>query len=128
MKYDVIALACEQLDYRDKLRLAQLLIQLARKEEEVENPKKRTQDSNPQNKQVKPKQTDIVFAIDKETITYVKERIIKLKPTKMKSLSNSISAMFQFQGGISEQDQQKIIKELQKQKFIKVNNNKVSYV
>ena len=27
MTYDVIALACEQLSYRDKLRLAQLLIQ-----------------------------------------------------------------------------------------------------
>jgi hypothetical protein len=40
VNYDVIALACEQLSYRDKLRLAQLLIQIARKEEENENPQK----------------------------------------------------------------------------------------
>ena len=41
MNYDVIVLACEQLSYRDKLRLAQLLIQIARKEEENENPQNR---------------------------------------------------------------------------------------
>ena len=32
---------CGQLNYRDKLRLAQLLIQTARKEEENLNPEKR---------------------------------------------------------------------------------------
>lgn len=36
MNYEVIALACEQLSYRDKLRLAQALIQAARKEEEIQ--------------------------------------------------------------------------------------------
>jgi hypothetical protein len=39
----MLLLACEQLSYRDKLRLAQLLIQTARKEEEIENPQKRTE-------------------------------------------------------------------------------------
>jgi hypothetical protein len=38
MTYDEIALACEQLNYRDKFRLSQLLIQIARKEEENANP------------------------------------------------------------------------------------------
>ena len=34
MIYDEIVGLCEEIGYRDKLRLAQLLIQLARKEEE----------------------------------------------------------------------------------------------
>ncbi|MFM6402425.1 MAG: hypothetical protein ACKPFF_37590, partial [Planktothrix sp.] len=46
MTYDEIASLCEQLGYRDKLRLAQLLIQLARKEEETQNPQSRIE-SNP---------------------------------------------------------------------------------
>ncbi|WP_212718578.1 MULTISPECIES: hypothetical protein [unclassified Synechocystis] len=46
MNYEVIVLACQQLNYRDKLRLAQLLIQAARKEEENFNPQSRT-DSQP---------------------------------------------------------------------------------
>ena len=41
MKYDEIVEICEQLSYRDKLRLAQLLIQLGRKEEEIRNPQKK---------------------------------------------------------------------------------------
>ena len=40
MNYELIELACEQLDYRDKLKLAQLLIQVARKEEEESKPEK----------------------------------------------------------------------------------------
>ena len=36
--------------------------------------------------------------------------------------------MFQFQGGISEPDIDKIIAELQKQKYIKINQNKVNYL
>ena len=41
MTYDDVSRQAEQLSYRDKLRLAQLLIQLARKEEEEQNPEKR---------------------------------------------------------------------------------------
>ncbi len=41
MEYDEITKHCEDLSYRDKLRLSQLLIQLARKEEEIQNPQKR---------------------------------------------------------------------------------------
>ncbi|CAN2042306.1 hypothetical protein GMMP15_750004 [Candidatus Magnetomoraceae bacterium gMMP-15] len=41
LTYQEISKACEVLGYRDKLRLAQLLIQLARKEEEIQNPQKR---------------------------------------------------------------------------------------
>lgn len=41
MTYDELSKEIEKLSYRDKLRLAQLLIQLARKEEEKENPEQR---------------------------------------------------------------------------------------
>ena len=41
MGYDELAKHCEALGYRDKLRLSQLLIQLARKEEEIQNPQTR---------------------------------------------------------------------------------------
>ena len=41
MAYNELSKQAEQLSYRDKLRLAQLLIQLARKEEEEQNPEKR---------------------------------------------------------------------------------------
>ncbi len=133
MNYDVIALACEQLSYRDKLRLAQLLIQTARKEEENENPETRVK-SQPK-KEVKaqpsnntPKPQVATSPSNSETISYVIERISKLKPVKKKSLSNSIKAMFQFQGGISEQDLSKIINELQKRKFIKLENNNITYL
>jgi len=122
MSYDVIALACEQLDYRDKLRLAQLLIQTARKEEENSSPQKRAE---PPAKKVPQK---IVEEAEIDTISYVTERLSKLKPVKVKSLTNSIKSMFQFQGGISDSDVDNIIKELQKQKHIKLENNNVSYV
>lgn len=111
MAYDVIALACEQLHYRDKLRLAQLLIQSARKEEEESKPEKRIEAEN--------KET---------TIEYIIERLLKLRPVKVKSLKNSIMAMHQFQGGIDDTDIEKIIAELQKRKTIKLDNNNVIYL
>ncbi|WP_229626246.1 hypothetical protein [Vibrio parahaemolyticus] len=121
MNYDVIALACEQLDYRDKLRLAQLLIQTARKEEETVNPQDRT---------IKPKPTvpeAIVEEQEIDTISYVYERLLKLRPVKTKSLTNSIKAMFQFQGGISEAEVSDIVSELQHRNLVKLTNNKVEY-
>ena len=97
MNYDVIALACEQLSYRDKLRLAQLLIQAARKEEENTNPKNRTEPEP-----VKKVKSTPDSPKEKITIEYVIERLLKLRPVKKTSLSNSIKAMYQFQGGISD--------------------------
>ncbi|EKO3807817.1 hypothetical protein [Vibrio harveyi] len=121
MNYDVIALACEQLDYRDKLRLAQLLIQTARKEEET---------VNPQDRAIELKSTipeAIVEEQEIDTISYVYERLLKLRPVKAKSLTNSIKAMFQFQGGISEEEVSDIVNELQHRKLVKLTNNKVEY-
>lgn len=112
MTYEKIAKECESLSYRDKFRLAQLLIQLARKEEEEEYPEQREPDSTPES----------------DHVTYVTQRLLKLRPTKKASLSNSIAAMFQFQGGISDSDNEKIISELQKNKTITISETgRVSY-
>jgi hypothetical protein len=120
MTYDEIVLACEPLSYRDKLRLAQSLIQTARKEEENTNPQNRSEPKIID--KTKAKEEDI------DVIEYVVERLLKLKPVKQQSLVNSIKAMFQFQGGIADSDIDKIIAELQKRKYIKIEQNKVSYL
>jgi hypothetical protein len=125
MTYDVITLACEQLSYRDKLRLAQLLIQAARKEEETENPQNRAEaKAVVKSAKLKPETSPKEI----NTIEYIIERLLKLKPSKKKSLTNSIKSMFQFQGGISETDIEKIISELQKRKVIKLEQSNVSYL
>ncbi len=122
MNYDVIALACEQLDYRDKLRLAQLLIQTARKEEENLNPKSQVVDQKKNKPEVKQLVQDEI-----DSVSYVHERLLKLRPGKVKSLRNSIKVMFQYKGSITESEVDEIIKELKTRKLIKLNNNKVEY-
>lgn len=107
MDYDEIAKLIEPLGYRDKLRLAQLLIQLARKEEESSKPEKRQSQS----------------AISQDTINYVYERLLKLRPTRRPALLNSIGAIYQFQGGISDDDKERIFKELQRQNKVLVEKN-----
>jgi hypothetical protein len=123
VNYDVIALACEQLSYRDKLRLAQLLIQIARQEEENENPQNRAKQEVLENAKTKKEPLK-----ELDTIEYVVGRLLKLKPVKRQSLINSIKSMFQFQGGISDSDINKIISELQKRKYIKLEQNTVHYL
>ncbi len=124
MNYEQICSLTEQLDYRNKLRLAQLLIQLARKEEENQNPQKRN------NKKISEKSKATETSVDDASpLEYVIERISKSQPGKKKTLTNFITAMFQFQGGISEADVNKIINDLQKFKHIKIDsNNRVSYL
>lgn len=124
MNYDEIAKASESLSYRDKLRLSQLLIQLARKEEEIQNPQNREN-----LKSSKTKKSAIEPEADINSIQYVIDRLSKLRPSKKKTLLNSIKAMYQFQGGVSEKDQETIISKLEKLKFIKIaSNNKVTYL
>jgi len=115
MNYTEISKQAEQLDYRDKFRLAQLLIQLARKEEEEHNPEKR-------------ETAAASCPSDPELIEYVSERLKKLRPSKKGKLLNSIGAMFQFQGGISDIDKEKILSELMKKGHITImENNHVQY-
>ena len=115
MNYADISKLTEQLDYRDKLRLSQLLIQLARKEEEEQNPDKRRPEA-------------ATGSTDPELLQYVSERLRKLKPVRKDSVLNSIGAMFQFQGGISEIDKEKLFGELLKKRLIVLTqNNRVEY-
>jgi hypothetical protein len=107
MTYDILSKKIEQLSYREKFRLAQLLIQLARKEEEEAHPEQRQTTAPTAN-------------LDQDLIQYVAERLRKLKPSKKDALFNSIGAMFQFQGGISDRDKEKIFSELQKARYIDV--------
>lgn len=111
MEYDQIAKNCESLSYRDKFRLAQLLIQLGRKEEEEQSPENRA-----------------VKSTDSETVRYVAERLLKSRPAKKAALLNFIGAMFQFQGGISDSNKESLLNELQREKWLTVDSNgRVSY-
>ena len=125
MKYYEIVKHCEILGYRDKLRLSQLLIQLARKEEELQNPQNRSNIIEKKEKTT----TEEELSTDINSIQYVTERLDKLRPSKKKTLMNSIMAMYQFQGAISEEDQETIIDALEKNKFLKIeSNNRVTYL
>jgi len=104
MNYDDLSKHAEALGYRDKLRLAQLLIQLARKEEEEQNPASRGGASS--------------ASADPELIQYVAERLKKLRPSSKATVLNSIGAMFQFQGGVSDADKEKIFAELLKKRHV----------
>lgn len=117
MEYDEIAKACEGLCYRDKFRLAQFLIQLARNEEEIQNPQSRvTAEKGEFCKETAAPETN--------SIEYVMDQIGKLRPTKKKTLLNSIYyAMYQFQGDVSEAEKEAIIAELQNRKFLKVDTD-----
>ena len=98
MNYDEVSEIAKSLGYRDKLRLAQLLIQLARREEEDEHPERhggRSATPSPV-----------------PNADYVGQRIRKLKPRTRTALLNSIDAMYQFQGGISAEDKERLVKEL----------------
>lgn len=109
MTYEEIKDLSLQLTYRDKFRLAQLLIQLGRKEEEEQYVEKVKED-NP---------------ID---LDYVSERLLKSRPSKVKSLENFIDAMFQFKGAISEEERASIISNLQNKNVIKIEKNVVLYL
>ena len=115
MPYNELSKQIEQLGYRDKFRLAQLLIQLARKEEEEQNPERRETAAGS-------------ASSDPELIQYVADRLKKLKPSKKETLLNSIGAMFQFQGGISDGDKEKLFSALLKKRHFNIDeNNRVHY-
>ncbi len=118
MEYNAALEAVVSLSYRDKLRLAQLLIQLARKEEEEQSVK------------ITPKQENQSSSLKEESpdFNYVKERLLKSKPSKLSSLQNFIDAMFQFKGSISESKRNQIIANLKKAKVLRIENNKVTYL
>lgn len=91
------------MDYRDKLRLAQLLIQLARREEEVAHADRQSG-----------------AAAEKTDAEYVAERVLKLRPKSGKALLNSIDAMFQFRGGISDTEKRSLLAQLSQRHGISI--------
>ena len=63
-----------------------------------------------------------------ENLAFVKKRILKSKPKTKAGLTRFIAAMFQFKGGIPEQEIQTTIKNLQKEKTLAIDeNNQVTY-
>ena len=106
MDYAEIIKLCETLSYRDKLRLAQHLLQIGRKEEEEVHPDNR--------------KAEMALQPDTELITYVADRLQKLKPTKKATVLNAIGAMFQFRGAISDEDKEKMFQQLVKKGHLKV--------
>lgn len=125
MSYEVIILACDKLTYREKMKLAQHLIQAAMKEEETLHPTERSLKPSEIHQNEAPENETILSG--KELMGYVKERLEKSKPAKVQSLTNFIAAMFQFQGGIEDLKIEEIIKNLEKDGFLSINGNKVSY-
>ena len=109
MIYNDIAKQAEKLNYREKLHLAQRLLQMAIKEEEDQKP-------------------ESTGPIDPGLVEFAAERLRKLKPSKKEAVLNSIGAMFQFRGGISEQDKEAMLAALVKARQIVVTETgKVTY-
>lgn len=113
--YGEIATSALKLGYRDKLRLALSLIQAAAKEEEEQHPIQRASSEAP-------------GSPDPDLVIYVAERLKKLRPTKKPALLNSIGAMFQFRGGISDAEKEEFLSALVKKRLITLDaNGRVEY-
>lgn len=115
MNFEDIAQQARELGYREKLKLAQILLQLAVKEEEEQNPEKRSS-------------AQAMGGQPSDTIEYVANRLLKLRPNKKEGVLNSIAAMYQFQGGISDADKERIFTSLVSHGYIREEpNNRISY-
>lgn len=113
--YHEIATAALKLGYREKLRLALSLIQAAAKEEEDQHPSARASDGEP-------------GAPDPDLVMYVAERLMKLKPSRKLAVLNSIGAMFQFRGGISDAEKEAFFSALLEKRLITLGaNGRVEY-
>ena len=101
MTYQEIESLAKSLSYRDKLHLAQSMLQMARKEEEEQN------------------SSTAKLAAEFPNIV---ERIRKSKPGKRKSLTSFIKDMFNFRGGITDEEIDGVVSQLQKQKVIAIDD------
>ncbi|MGY0627586.1 MAG: hypothetical protein ACW7DS_17895 [Paraglaciecola chathamensis] len=126
MSYEVIKLAADKLTLREKMKLAQYLVQAAIKEDEERNPTTRPVAKSQLAIDRKTKISATGLS-QQELVEYAQERLLKSKPGKVQSLTNFLSAMFQFQGGIDEADIEGLIKALEKKRILKVDGTKVSY-
>ena len=63
-----------------------------------------------------------------DRVAFVRERISKLRPKKKEGVVRSITAMFQFTGGIDDREIQRVIAALQKSKFFAIDGEgRVTY-
>lgn len=109
MNYSEIMKHVEALGYREKLHLAHRLLQMAIKEEEDQKP-------------------ETAGPLDPGLVEFVAERLRKLRASRKDAVLNSIGAMFQFRGGISDEDKERMFAALVKARAIVVaENGKVSY-
>ena len=108
MNYQEIEVLAKNLSYRDKLHLAQTMLQMAREEEEKQN------------------SSTTLFAAEFPKIV---ERVRKSKPGKRTQLFNFIKCMFNYRGQIADEEIDSVIGQLQKQKVISIDNIKrVTYL
>ena len=130
MTKEELLLAAKSLHYTEKLALAQSLIQQARQDLEqitsqlhpcaaadiVKQTSTATKSDTPQIEQAAPlKETPAELSLDD-----IVARLRKLNCKKEKTMMNSIAAMYQFRGGISETDVKKIILKMSMQKIISI--------
>lgn len=66
--------------------------------------------------------------LDPAMVEFVAERLRKLKASRKDAVLNSIGAMFQFRGGISDEDKEKMFEALVKARAINVSESgKIMY-
>ncbi len=119
--------AIKELHYSEKLAIAQSLILMARKDlEQI------TSQFQPMPQKVfsqapldETKTNDSVPITTKNELTLddIIERLKKLKCKKEKTMINSIMAMYQFRGGITEENAKKLIQKLLARKTISITDN-----
>jgi len=113
MSFDDVLSDAKALPYREKLKLATKLLQLAAKEEEQLHPDERSGTTAPRG--------------EEDLTKYVADRLYKLRPGKRAGVVNAIVAMFQFQGGISEDDVESLIADLQSEGYLSLDGGRVVY-
>lgn len=117
MTYDDLVQVCQNLSSLEKLRLAEWLIQ------DVSQVL-----GQPTGFPELGVRTAPIFQTMDEAVDYVMKRLAKMRPTKRKTLENAVVTMFKAQGGISEQERDVIVLELEKRGHISINDqNRVIY-
>jgi hypothetical protein len=98
---------------QEKLNLAQKLIQLAEKET--------SGNTSVQNQPV------VIKKFSPNDIADIEARLLKLRPRKLDGVINSIKAMYQMTGGISDNDVSNVIEALHKSGNMSISLQSVTY-
>lgn len=126
MTKDEILQEAKTLHYTEKLAIAQSLIQLSRKELEqlTSQFQPRSAGQSDQGKEAmhSVRSSDSAGSTQADELTFeeIVDRLRKLKCKKDKTMLNSIMAMHQFRGGISNDDANKIVQKMRLRKIINI--------